>query len=101
MNHDKLVRDRIPEIIKQNGDRATIHIASDKEYKQKLKDKLKEEVDEFLESNESDELVDLLEVIYALGDLSKTGKAELEKLRKEKESKRGSFKKRIILEKTE
>ncbi len=48
MKHNKLVRDRIPEIIKKHGDAATTHVANSEEYWQKLREKLEEEVNEFL-----------------------------------------------------
>lgn len=100
MKYNKLVRDKIPEIIKDNGDVAVTHIASDEEYKQRLEAKLQEEVDEFLVDNNVEELADILEVVYALGDLFNVDRAELEKMRKEKEEKRGAFNDKIILDET-
>ena len=100
MKYNKLVRDKIPEIIKSKGVVPATHIASDNEYQQKLKAKLQEEVDEFLEFSNEEELADILEVIYALCDLYKIDKNELEQLRKEKAKKRGGFKERIILDET-
>jgi len=98
MKYNKLVRDKIPEIIKGKGAVPITHIASDKEYQQKLKAKLQEEVDEFLKDSNKEELADILEVVYALCDLYKIDKDELEKLRKEKAKKRGAFKNKIILD---
>lgn len=100
MKYDKLVRDKIPEIIKRSNENPKIHIASEEEYEQKLKEKLLEEVKEFNEENTEEELADILEVIYAICDLKKINKEKIEILRKEKAEKRGSFKKRIILEQT-
>ena len=56
----KLVRDKIPEIIKRNGEIPNIRVANDQEYWQKLKEKLQEEVDEFLKDNSEEELIDIL-----------------------------------------
>ncbi len=100
MKHDKLVRDRIPEIIRQKGDVPITHIADDKEYRERLKEKLKEEVDEFLKKNSKEELADILEVVYAIRDFMGVDKEELESLRKKKAEERGGFKDRIILDET-
>lgn len=100
MKYNKLVRDKIPEIIKSKGAVPITHIASDKEYRQKLKDKLYEEVNEFLENPNKEELADILEVVDALCDLYKIDKNKLEQIRKEKAEKRGGFKDKIILEET-
>ena len=100
MKYNKLVRDKIPEIIKSKGAVPITHIASDEEYQQKLKAKLQEEVDEFLEDNNKEELADILEVIYALCDLYNFDKDKLEQLRIDKAEKRGGFKDKIILDET-
>lgn len=100
MKYNKLVRDKIPEIIKINGEVPITRIASDEEYWEKLKDKLKEEVEEFIEEENEEELIDILEVINAICEVKSIDKEELEKRRKEKADKRGSFKSRVILEET-
>jgi len=100
MKYNKLVRDRIPEIIRCRGDVAVTHVASKKEYWKKLKEKLREEVEELMEdgSDIEDEIVDILEVVYAICDFKKINRTNLEKLRKKKAKKRGGFKKKIILD---
>ena len=100
MKYNKLVRDRIPEIIKQNNDIPITHIASDEEYWEKLKEKLKEEIDEFYKESNGEELADILEIVYAVRDYLKIDKETLEKIREEKAQKRGAFKERIILDET-
>ncbi len=100
MKYNKLVRDKIPDIIKNNGEIPITHIASDKEYWAKLKEKLREEVDEFLEENNKEELSDILEVIDAICDFKKIDKNELEKIRKSKKEEKGGFKDKIILDET-
>lgn len=100
MKYNKLVRDKIPEIIKQKGKTPITHIAGDEEYWQKLKEKLNEEIDEFLEKDSEEELADILEIIYAVCDFKKIDKKKLEMLRKKKAEKRGSFKQKIILDET-
>jgi predicted house-cleaning noncanonical NTP pyrophosphatase (MazG superfamily) len=98
MKYDKLVRDKIPVILKQKGKNPVIHIANAEEYHGKLKEKLKEEVDEFLKSENMEELADVLEVIDAICKLKKIDKRKLELLRKKKKKERGGFEKRIILD---
>jgi predicted house-cleaning noncanonical NTP pyrophosphatase (MazG superfamily) len=74
-------------------------MASDEEFNKKLREKLSEEVEEYLESEEADELVDILEVIYAICNSKNITFEELEKIRKNKAEKRGGFEKRLILDK--
>ncbi len=100
MKYNKLVRDKIPKIIKEKGIVPFTHIADDEEYWQKLKEKLKEEVNEFLENSNEDELADILEVVYAIRDFKKIDKEKLETVRKKKAEKRGGFKDKIILDET-
>jgi predicted house-cleaning noncanonical NTP pyrophosphatase (MazG superfamily) len=98
MKRNKLVRDKIPEIIKNKRAVPITHIASDDEYWQKLKEKLQEEIDEFMKDSNEEELADILEVIYAICDYKKINKKELELLRKKKAEERGGFKDKIILD---
>ena len=98
MKYNKLVRDKIPEIIKNNREIPITHIASNDEYWTKLKEKLKEEVDEFLETDNEEELVDVLDVIDEIYDFRKINKNKLEKLKKEKREVKGGFDNKIILD---
>lgn len=66
MNYNKLVRDRIPEIIAAQGEKPIFRVMDDLEYTVGLEKKLEEEVAEYLESKEIEELADVLEVLYAL-----------------------------------
>ena len=98
MKYDKLVRDRIPEIIKAKGKKCKTYIADNQEYAEKLKQKLLEEVNEYLESGEKEELADVLEVMFALCGIEGISWEELEEIRKNKFNERGGFSQRIILE---
>ncbi|MBN2111732.1 nucleoside triphosphate pyrophosphohydrolase [Candidatus Woesearchaeota archaeon] len=97
----KLVRDKIPEIIKNSNKVPKTHIANDEEYWEELKTKLLEEVNEFLEDNNSEELADIQEVLYAIYDFKGFSKEEIESIRSKKENERGGFKNKIILENVE
>ncbi|SIR26325.1 Predicted house-cleaning noncanonical NTP pyrophosphatase, all-alpha NTP-PPase (MazG) superfamily [Haladaptatus litoreus] len=101
MNYDKLVRDRIPEIIEKNGDTPKTHVADDAEYERRLGEKLDEEVAEFHESGDPEELADVLEVVYALADCTDVTSDQLERLRAEKADERGGFSDGIVLERVE
>lgn len=98
VKYDKLVRDKIPEIIEQKGGRCTIRIAGEKEYWEKLKWKLREEMDEFLEAQNEEGLADLLEVIDAITDCKRLDRSKMRWIKNKKAKERGRFKKRIILE---
>jgi len=95
---DKLVRDSIPSEIENQGRTIVTHIASNEEYDIRLKQKLLEEVDEFLESDNLDELVDILEVIRAICTLKNIDRDILEKKRQEEKEKNWWFSGKIILD---
>lgn len=96
--YGKLVRDNIPEIIEQNNENPVIHIADEEEYKIRLREKLQEEVDEFLAGEYPEELADILEVMYAFCDLKGIDRNKIEHLRAIKAQRRGGFSKRIVLD---
>jgi len=98
--YNKLVRDKIPEIITAKGGESVTHIASNEEYRQKAAEKLQEELAEFLDSKDPEELADLLEITYAVGESLGVSKEELEAMRVKKAKERGGFSKRIILERS-
>ena len=98
MKYNKLVRDKIPEVIISRGGIPITHIADDKEYWEKLREKLQEEVGEFLESETVEEIADVQEVIEAIMNYKKFDQVELAKVKEKKVEERGAFVKRIILE---
>lgn len=100
MKYSKLIRDKIPEIITRNGATAVTHSASENEYWGKLVEKLQEEVDEFRKDFNEEELADILEVVYAIGEYKGVSKEKLESIRLKKQEERGGFEKRIILDET-
>lgn len=98
--HNKLVRDKILEIIDQAGDTPVSRVLGEEEYFVELVKKLGEEYEEFKADLSIEELADIQEVVLALADTI-ASRAELEKVRAEKANKRGGFEKRIFLERTE
>ena len=97
---NKLVRDNIPDIIEGRGEKAYTRILSDEEYKEQLDLKLQEEVKEYLEDDNVEELADIVEVIYAILEYKKVKREYFEKIRIDKVQKKGAFNKKIFLEKT-
>lgn len=97
--YKKLVRDRIPDIILKEGSLPTTRTLDDKEYIKALNKKLTEEVKEYLEAENIEEMVDILEVIRAILDYRNVTYEEIEEKRIKKAKKRGAFKERVFLEK--
>jgi predicted house-cleaning noncanonical NTP pyrophosphatase (MazG superfamily) len=96
--YDKLVRDLIPDIIRSKGCEPKFHFAAQAEYEVKLREKLDEEVREYLGSGDPEELADIQEVVHALAGLHDYTPEQLEAVRLKKATERGGFKERIILE---
>lgn len=99
--HNKLVRDRIPEIIKNSGKKFSTRILNEDEYIKELKKKSFEELEEYVntENNEDaiEELADVLEIIHALAEYHGVSIAKVEEVREQKAEKRGGFKEKIFL----
>jgi predicted house-cleaning noncanonical NTP pyrophosphatase (MazG superfamily) len=98
MKVKKLVRDNIPGIMKRAGKNPVFYVADEKQFNHFVREKLLEEVHEFLESDSVEELADVLEVIYAICDAKNIKREDLEKARIKKVKERGVFKKRFISE---
>ena len=95
--YNKLVRDRIPEVIKSSGKFCTTEILSDEDYLRMIDAKLDEELAEYHKDQNIEELADLLEVIRAATVARGYTLEDLERVRAEKATKRGGFEKRIFL----
>jgi len=99
--YNKLVRDKIPEIIQSNNEICNIKILSNEEYLEELNKKMTEEMKEYLESGDIEELADLEEVLRAILDFKECSYQDFENIRINKVNKRGAFKNKIFLESTE
>ena len=97
MKYNKLVRDKIPEIIESSGKNCVTEILSDEDYLRMVDAKLDEELAEYHKDQNIEELADLMEVIYAAAIARGHTLEELEAVRTEKAAKRGAFAKRILL----
>ncbi|MBN1330633.1 MAG: nucleoside triphosphate pyrophosphohydrolase [Candidatus Heimdallarchaeota archaeon] len=95
---DKLVRDKIPEIIKNDGKIVELRVAkNDEEFMQYLSKKLVEEASEYSKDHDINELIDILEVLLEIAKVKNTTFNELNALRHKKKLERGGFSKKIIL----
>lgn len=93
----KAIRDKIPEIIRNSGKECAVKKLSGPEFLFELECKLEEELAEYLDSKELEELADLLEIIYRIAELRGASKESIEALRLEKKVKRGGFEKNLVL----
>lgn len=102
--YPKLVRDRIPEIIRARGQQPVIHVADDAEFLAALKAKVVEEAEELRDATgvvEVEEVADVLEVLRSLADALGVPWATIEEKAAAKAAARGGFTKRIIVERVE
>ncbi|WP_191562164.1 nucleoside triphosphate pyrophosphohydrolase [Metabacillus idriensis] len=99
--YNKLVRDRIPEVIERTGKSFQTTILSQEEYIKELKKKSYEELEEYMEAENNEEaleeLADLLEILHAFAAVHGSSLDKVEEIRKKKAEKRGGFQERIFL----
>ncbi|WP_096439510.1 nucleoside triphosphate pyrophosphohydrolase [Alteribacter populi] len=103
--YNKLVRDRIPEVIESTGKKANFMTLNEADFAQQAKEKLKEEVEEYFNA-ESDrdsieELADIMELLHSLAGIHGATPEELEKVRVRKAKNRGAFNKWLFLKEVE
>jgi predicted house-cleaning noncanonical NTP pyrophosphatase (MazG superfamily) len=99
--YNKLVRDKIPQIIEQAGKTFTTRILEDDEYLKELRKKAFEELEEYMNASDDEtaleELADVLEIIHALAECHGSSIERVEQIRAEKAEKRGGFKEKVFL----
>jgi len=95
----KLVRDKIPNIIKESGKTCEYHVANHDEYKARLYEKMREELDEFINTPCEEEAADMYEVLRAICLLHTFPMEVVEDVAKGKRAQRGAFNDMIVLEK--
>ena len=102
-NYNKLVRDNIPDIIEQNGEKPVIEFLNNNDYKKELLNKLKEECNEVISAENQEELLnelaDVYEVLNALAHIQNKSMGDVVKIAEQKKLKRGGFEKKIYLKK--
>jgi predicted house-cleaning noncanonical NTP pyrophosphatase (MazG superfamily) len=97
IEYNKLIRDRIPEIIEESGKKAVVNRIKGEELLRALNDKLKEELEEYIQSGSIEELADLVEVIYAILNFQGISVSEFNEMRENKNKYRGSFGEGLLL----
>ena len=97
IEYDKLIRDKIPEIIEQSGKKCIVEVMDNDTYIEYLDKKLNEELAEYQQDKSIEELADLFEVIYAVVAARGYSVEKLERIRLEKAKERGTFEKRLLL----
>ena len=95
--YDKAVRDKIPEIIQKDGHTCSVKTLSDEQFLVEIEKKLSEEVTEYQNNKNPEELADILEVIYRIAKLRGISKEELENIRVKKLEERGGFEENLFL----
>lgn len=98
--YDKLVRDRIPEIIRRNGGECAVEIMNDEDYRRALRRKLVEEAIEAAEAGPGQlvtELSDLAEVIDAVLAVEGIDRASVQAAQQRRRAERGGFNERLRL----
>jgi predicted house-cleaning noncanonical NTP pyrophosphatase (MazG superfamily) len=101
MKYNKLVRDRVPELIEESGRKQVSKTLNEEEYEQALMDKIVEEIEEYRVSKNEEEIADIYEVLDCLVKLKDYEPMHIDYLRLIKREARGSFHKRILLEEVE
>jgi predicted house-cleaning noncanonical NTP pyrophosphatase (MazG superfamily) len=97
MKYNKAIRDKIPAIIQKDGHSCSVKTLSDEQFLEHLEKKISEEVAEYQNDKNPEELADILEVIYRVAQLRGVSKEELEKIRIKKSEERGGFEKNLFL----
>ncbi len=100
MRHDKLIRDGIPAILNEKGIKYSSHLIVGKKYEEALKAKLIEEVYEFVDKMDPEEMADVETVLDTIYNYYRIDRDEVRRLKESKLAKRGGFEKGIFLDET-
>ncbi len=96
--YNKLIRDKIPEIIELTGKKCNVQVLHPSEFEEELNKKLDEVVREYLTSEDLEKLADVLEILYVLVEHHGCTMEDLEEIRFTKKEQRGSFSKKLLLQ---
>ena len=96
-SYNKLVRDRIPVLIKESGRNCTSRILSQEEYFNALLDKIVEEIEEYRSSGAEEEIADVYEALDCLVEFKEYEPMHIDYLKLIRKEARGSFRERVLL----
>lgn len=99
--YNKLIRDKNVKLMEDKGCKVTYEILDEKRYGQELDKKLQEEVGEYLEDYNIEEMADVMEVIYAILKYRGITMEEVDKVRLDKQKRKGGFERRVYLKEVE
>lgn len=97
MTTEKLVRDRIPDIIRADGRECDCRTVDGEEYRRRIMEKLDEEVGELRESGSIEEMADVLEVMIAMAAMDGHTLDDILRAAEEKRAARGGFAKGYVV----
>lgn len=97
VGYHKAVRDRIPEIIRGNGQECGVEKLGDSEFLEFMEEKLMEELGEYFDSGSVDELADLVDSCYRVAELKGTNRESFDEIRKKKWEESGGFDENLVL----
>jgi predicted house-cleaning noncanonical NTP pyrophosphatase (MazG superfamily) len=99
--YNKLIRDKITNIMEEQGKTFEVEVLDDPTYIKMLNEKLKEELEEYYNARNKEEVIgelsDIMELVFAIADFNGISHEELEQARLTKKEKRGGFKEKIFL----
>jgi predicted house-cleaning noncanonical NTP pyrophosphatase (MazG superfamily) len=98
---DKLIRDKLPQIMRASGIKVFVRVMEKDEYLKRLKDKILEEAKEVIASRSEkemrEELADLLEVMLALAKIHGMEFTDIQQTAQTKRLEKGGFDDKILL----
>ncbi|WP_256295792.1 nucleoside triphosphate pyrophosphohydrolase [Haloarchaeobius salinus] len=99
--YDKLVRDRIPEVIRENDETPVTHTVEGEAYRERLREKLVEEATEFRADPSAAELGDVLDVVAAIREAETIDEGKIQRKRRAKLDEHGGFEDGVVLDRVE
>lgn len=94
---EKLIRDRIPEIVEAKGESLKVRRAGPMEFRKALADKLVEEAVEFRQDRNIEELADVFEVMRSIGLDHGIPMEQIAELADQKREARGGFREKLMM----